>query len=170
MTTNENIGERFDRVPSTEGERNVAGRPTRREILLWWDDRFGIPSGTFEQFSFWEKGKGKIWVVSSHLDTPVRVQALGMRCLRVRQQFWKPTTNAVQRFGGTATKNRLVLSSKDAAAFVRGESVVGEWDVDDGYVIVMRSLVESPCPIGVGLYTGGELRSQIPKSRQRKLK
>lgn len=165
----ENIGEEFDRVPRTAEEKAVSGRPSRAEILSWWDDRFGIPRHVFDRYSFWEKGKGKIWIVRGDVDSPIRIEALGMRCLRVRQQFWKPTTNAIQRFGGTATKNRIALSSRNAANFVRGASVMGEWDVDDGYVIVMKAVNETPHPVGVGLYVRGELRSQIPKSRQRSL-
>lgn len=165
----ENIGEEFDRVARTAEEKVVSGRPSRAEILSWWDDRFGIPRRVFDRYSFWEKGKGKIWIVSGDVDSPIRVQALGMRCLRVRQQFWKPTTNAIQRFGGMASKNRVVLSSRDVANFVRGASVMGEWDVDDGYVIVMKTVNNSSHPVGVGLYVNGELQSQIPKSRQRNL-
>lgn len=166
----ENIGEQFDRVPQTGEEKEVTGRPSRSEILVWWDDRFGIPPSVFDGYSFWEKGKGKIWIVSGDVNSPVRIQALGMRCLRVRQRFWKPTTNAIQRFGGVATKNRIELASRDAAKFVKGESLLGERDVEDGYVIVLRKIHESPHPIGVGLFTRGELRSQIPKSRQRTLR
>lgn len=165
----ENTGEQFDRVSNTKAEKTVTGRPSRTEILAWWDDRFGIPSRVFDEYSFWEKGKGKIWIVNGDLDSPLRVQAIGMRCLRVRQQFWKPTTNAIQRFGGAATKNRIELSSQNAAKFVRGASITGEWDVDNGYVIVLRRMTDSPHPIGVGLFTRGELQSQIPKSRQRTL-
>jgi NOL1/NOP2/fmu family ribosome biogenesis protein len=93
-----------------------------------------------------------------------------MRSLRVRQKFWKPTTNAVQRFGVVASENRVVLSGPDAAKFVQGESVQEEWNVDDGYVIVMKTVAKKPRPIGVGLYTSGVLQSQIPKSRQRSLR
>lgn len=165
----QNSGDQFDKVPATSMEQRVSGRPSRREIILWWEDRFGIPDSVFDSFSFWEKGNGKIWIVSGELDGPIAIEALGMRCLRVRQKFWKPTTNAIQRFGGYAKKNRVLLSSSDASRFVRGDSISGEWRVDDGYVIVMRGFGAQPVPIGVGLLTSDELRSQIPKGRRREL-
>ncbi len=69
-------------------------------MLDFWADRFGVPSETCDGHSFWEKGNGKIWAFAADVPTPSPVEGLGLRILRARQEHWKPSTNAVQRFCG----------------------------------------------------------------------
>ncbi|MDX1747501.1 MAG: hypothetical protein R3324_16325 [Halobacteriales archaeon] len=165
-----NVGQRFDRLPDTEANRDTKGRATRSGVLDFFEDAYGIPPTTFEDHSFWEKGAGKIWVLAGRLASPGAIEALGMRILHTRQEHWKPTTNAVQRFGHAATRNVLELTPPEAARFVRGEDQpIDRWDGDWGYLIVARQLAGSAEPIGVGLYLNGELRSQIAKGRRRDL-
>jgi NOL1/NOP2/fmu family ribosome biogenesis protein len=162
-----NDGQRFDRLPATSDERRVEGRATRREVLDWWHERFGIGPEAFEAYSFWEKGKGKVWILRDDLDSPVRVEALGMTFLRTRQEHWKPTTNAVQRFGRAATRNVVELDREAARAFARGEDQELAWDGDWGYVVAAHELADGIEPLGVGLYLRGELQSLVPSGRQR---
>ena len=167
--------ERFDRLPETEAERHSAtddGRPappSREAVLDWWEGRFGIEPAVFEAHTFWERGAGKVWAFRGDLPSPVRVQGLGMHVLRTGGEHWKPTTNAVQRFGTRASRNVLVLEPAGAAAFLRGEDLAVDWDGDWGYLVVARELAGGVAPIGVGLYTHGDLRSQVPKGRRREL-
>lgn len=163
---------RFDRLPPTDAAHPAAGEaapPSRASVLAWWDDRFGVEPAVFDGYTFWERGAGKVWAFHGDLPSPVRVQGLGMHVLRTGGEHWKPTTNAVQRFGGHATRNVLVLPAEDAAAFVRGEDRAVEWGGDWGYLVVAREVAGDPAPIGVGLYTRGTLRSQVPKGRRRSL-
>ncbi|MFB6178189.1 MAG: hypothetical protein ABEI77_00515 [Halorientalis sp.] len=167
--TGDHDGQVFNRLAPTAAERDRDGRPTRQEVLDFWEDRFGIDPAVFEDVTFWEKGKGKIWAFHSEVDSPVRVEGLGMNVLRTRQEHWKPTTDAVQRFGGHATENVIHLSRSEAEAFVAGHDQEIEWDGDWGYLIASHEFVGESEPLGVGLYLHGELRSQIPKGRQRDL-
>jgi NOL1/NOP2/fmu family ribosome biogenesis protein len=160
-------GQRFDRLPATAEERTHEWRPTRAEIVDWWDDRFGVPPETFDDVTFWEKGKGQIWAFRSAPESPVRVESLGTKVVRTRQEHWKPTTEAVQRFGDAASGCVIHLSEGEATAFLAGHDQELDWDGDWGYLIATHDLVDDPEPIGVGLYLHGELRSQIPKGRQR---
>ncbi|WP_115862843.1 DUF7122 family protein [Halorussus litoreus] len=164
-----NDGQRFDRLPETADDREVEGRATREEVVEWWDRRFGVPPETFEGYSFWEKGKGKIWILRGEVTSPIRVEALGLTFLRTRQEHWKPTTNAVQRFGREASRNVLELTREQARQFVRGETQAIEWDGDWGYLVVAHELAGDLAPLGVGLYVHDELRSPVPKGRQREL-
>jgi len=166
----ENDSERFDRLPATAADRVVAGRPTREAVLDWWDERFGIDPGVFEPYSFWERGGGKIWVFHGDLVTPVDVDGLGMLALRTRQEHWKPTLEAAQRFGGHATRNCIQLQRPEAAHFLAGEDQETDWEGDWGYLIVTHDLAGGPEPIGVGLYVYGELQSMVPKGRRRDLR
>jgi NOL1/NOP2/fmu family ribosome biogenesis protein len=162
----ENDGQRFDRLPATPAEREVPGRAARSEVLDWWTDRFGLPPSTFSNHTFWEKGAGKIWVVYGAPPSPVEVEGLGMTFLRTRQEHWKPTTDAAQRFGDRATRNVVDLAPDEAARFVAGETQAVDWDGDWGYLIAAHELAGARAPLGVGLYTYGELQSMVPKGRR----
>jgi NOL1/NOP2/fmu family ribosome biogenesis protein len=167
MTDATNDGQRFDRLPATADERAVEGRATREEVVDWWVDRFGVPRETFDGFSFWEKGKGKIWVLRGEVESPLRIEALGMTFLRTRQEHWKPTTNAVQRFGRRATRNVVELDREQARAFASGEDQDLDWDGDWGYVVAAHEVAGDVEPLGVGLFLRGELQSLVPKGRRR---
>lgn len=168
----ENRPHRFDRLPATADERTVPDRPTRAAVLEWFEERFGIPPGAFEGYSLWERGAGKIWVLAE-ADKPepdaVDVEALGMTLLRTRQEYWKPTMAGVQKVGGHATRNILELDDERAARFLAGEEQDLEWEGDWGYLIVAHEIAGGVEPLGVGLYTYGTLRSQVPKGRRREL-
>lgn len=90
-----------------------------------------------------------------------------MTFLRTRQEHWKPTTNAVQRFGCEAERNVIELDSEAAMNFVRGEDQKLDWDGDWGYLIASHEIAGEREPLGVGLYLHGELRSVVPKGRRR---
>jgi NOL1/NOP2/fmu family ribosome biogenesis protein len=168
--TPENDGQRFDRLPATAAERVVAGRPTREEVVEWWEQRYGVPPETWDGHTFWEKGNGKIWAFAADVPSPSPVEGLGLRILRARQEHWKPSTNAVQRFCGEATENVVVLGGEEAERFVRGEDQELErWDGDWGYLVAAHEFEGATEPIGVGLYLHGELRSTVPKGRQEDL-
>ncbi|WP_152041755.1 DUF7122 family protein [Salinigranum salinum] len=164
-----NDGQQFDRLPATPADREVPGRASRAEVLDWWDDRFGVPAGTFDGHSFWEKGAGKIWIFAGDVADPTRVEGLGMTFLRTRQEHWKPTTVAAQRFGGLATRNVVDLSPEEARRFAAGEDQELAWDGDWGYLIATREIAGERAPLGVGLYLHGELRSVVPKGTQEDL-
>lgn len=163
----ENVSHRFDRLPATEADRTVEGRPTRTAVLEWWEDRFGIDPVVFEEHTFWEKGNGQIWALAGEAADPIEIEAIGMKVLRARQEHWKPTTNAVQRFGQHATTNVIELSRAEAARFVRGEEQELDWDDDWGYLIAAHEIAGKREPLGVGLFTYGSLQSMVPSGRQR---
>ncbi|GAA0662136.1 DUF7122 family protein [Natronoarchaeum mannanilyticum] len=165
----QNVGRRFARLPDTAAEREVEGRATREEVLDWWETRFGVEPTVFDEYTFWEKGAGKIWALAGDVVSPIEVEAIGMKVLRTRQEHWKPTTDAVQRFGRDATKNVIELDAEDARAFAAGEDLEPDWDGDWGYLIGAHEIAGGVEPIGVGLFTHGTLRSMVPKGRQRDL-
>ncbi|WP_348609025.1 DUF7122 family protein [Halobaculum rarum] len=165
-----NDGSQFDRLPATAADRDVDGRATREEVLDWWDERFGIAPETFETHTFWEKGKGKIWVFADDLPSPQEREGVGMTVLRTRQEHWKPTTTAVRKWGHLATRNVIELSPGEATAFAAGhDQDLPEWDGDWGYLIATHELAGDQVPIGVGLFLYDELRSVVPKGYQEEL-
>ena len=169
MSDGTNDGSRFDRLPATADARTVEGRATRREVLDFWGERYGIAPETFEGYSFWEKGGGKLWAFRGEMAGPLEIEALGMMFLRTRQEHWKPTTDAVQRFGRHARRNVVELDGQAAQRFVAGEDQPVDWDGDWGYLVVAHTIAGEREPLGVGLFIDGELRSQVPKGRRRDL-
>ena len=167
--TRENDGGQFDRLPATPAERTVAGRASRAEVLDWWENRFEISRETFAGFSFWEKGAGKIWVFAGEAPDVTSVEGLGMTFLRTRQEHWKPTTVAVQRFGHLASKNVVHLTPAEARRFAAGDDQELDWGGDWGYLIATRDVAGDPAPLGVGLFLHGELRSVVPKGTREEL-
>ncbi|WP_340100413.1 DUF7122 family protein [Salinibaculum salinum] len=164
-----NDGQQFDRLPATAEERTVAGRATRTEVLEWWEERFGVDPAVFDDHTFWERGSGKIWILRGTEPTPVAIEGLGMTFLRTRQEHWKPTLSAVQRFGQHASTNVVHLDDEQAATFMAGEDQELDWDGDWGYLIVTHDVAGEAEPLGVALFVYGELRSQVPKGRRREL-
>ncbi len=163
------VSERFDRLPQKAATRADSDRPTRQEVVSWWADRYGIPPATFDEYSFWERGRGKIWIARGTEPDPITTEGLGIMALRTGGDHWKPTTNAVQRFGTAAETNVITLSRTQAAAFIAGEDQSLDWDGDWGYLIAALSIDGHQVPLGVGLYVYGEFRSMVPKGRQRTL-
>ena len=166
-TDRSNVGARFDRLPPTDADRIVPGRASRAAVVGFFEERFGFPPATFEDHTFWEKGAGKIWVYAGTAPDPLEIEALGMLCLRTRQEHWKPTTDAIQRFGDGASRNVLSLEREQAVRFVAGEDQSLEHDGDWGYVVVVHDIAGDRAVLGVGLYVHDELRSMIPKGRRR---
>ncbi len=162
-----NVGTRYDRLPADASARSVPERPTRAEVLAFFEERYGIDQGIFENYTFWEKGTGKIWAFAGDVPGPVNVEALGIHLLRTNQHHWKPTTDAMQRFGHAATHNVVDLGPSDAARFWAGETQEIGRERLRGYVIVRRRMADQWEPLGVGLAVEGELRSQVPKGRRR---
>ncbi len=164
-----NVGSRFDRLPATDADRRVEGRASREAVVDYFEERFGIEPAVFEGHTFWEKGAGKIWAYAGESPTPATLEALGMTCLRTRQEHWKPTTDAVQRFGRHASENVIELPGPAAVRFAAGEDQELAWNGDWGYLIAAHELAGGLEPLGVGLYLHGELRSTVPKGRRREL-
>ncbi|MHB9288203.1 hypothetical protein ACKVMT_14335 [Halobacteriales archaeon Cl-PHB] len=169
MPSKENRPNRFDRLPETAADRDVEGRATRQAVLEWWEDRFGIDPAVFDDHTFWERGAGKVWAFHDEADlsSPVEIEGLGMTVLRTRQEHWKPTLEAVQRFGHHADRNVVHLDEAQARRFLAGDDQELDWEGDWGYLIATHDLAGNAEPIGVGLYVYGELRSQVPKGRRR---
>jgi len=164
-----NVPDRFDRLPATAARRRVEGRPTRRAVLEFFEENYGIAPATFEDHTFRERGAGKIWVFSGTAPDPCGIEGLGLVALRARREHWKPTLEAAQRFGEAATRNVIGLDPGDARAFLAGENREVAWDGDWGYLLVGHDLAGAPAVVGVGLYLRGELRSQVPKGRREEL-
>ena len=132
-----------------------------REVAEIMGSRFGIRHGAFEGVSFFRRGRN-VWAVSLPDLPDLDFEAVGLRFLSLRGRVPKPTTYALQLFGRFATKNAVDLSDGEARRFIAGERQQLSAPVEDGYVVVSyRGDV-----LGCGLYSRGDLISQLPKERR----
>ncbi|MFW6448887.1 MAG: DUF7122 family protein [Halobacteriota archaeon] len=157
---------RFDRVPPTDDGSDT---PSRAAILAWWAETFGIDPAVFEGLTFWERGRGKLWVASAPVPDPIAVEGLGLFCLRTRGHDWKPTTNAAQRFGHHATRRVVDVDRPTATRFVAGADQPIDWAGPRGYVLVQTVVGGEHAVLGVGQHLDGRLVSTVPKARRRDL-
>ena len=163
MTPSDGVSERFDRLPSNPTHSEG---PSRAEVCVYFADRFGIDRSIFDPFTFWERGRGKIWAFRGTAESPVEAEGLGIHLLRTRGTHWKPTTTAVQTFGHHASRNVICLGAPADQKFWQGIDQSLEWDGEWGYLIVAHEVGGTYEPLGVGLYLDGTLRSVVPKARQ----
>jgi NOL1/NOP2/fmu family ribosome biogenesis protein len=105
-----------------------------------------------------------VWIFSQDKIPPLRLETLGLRLMSLREDPWKPTTYALQLFGGYARKNKVDLSPDQARIFISGTSQEMIAEVDEGYVVVTFQ----GGVLGCGLCLHGLLVSQIPKERRMK--
>lgn len=148
----------------------------REPVVEFWREEFGVPPETFDGYEFYSKGAKRVWAVRRDaVDAlggdenlgAIDYESVGLPLMRVGGEHDKPTTDALQRFGGDATRNVAELDAEEAREFVHGETVETEFDeeedgVDLGYVVAKHD----GHVLGCGLYFPGELRSQVPKGRR----
>jgi len=133
----------------------------RAEVAELMESRFGIPPAAFENVNFYRRGRN-VWAFSLPEIPDLRCESVGLRFISVRGRVPKPTTYALQLFGRFATKNSVDLSTDQAEKFIAGEGQRLDAEVEDGYVVVSYQ----GDVLGCGLYTRGELASQLPKERR----
>jgi NOL1/NOP2/fmu family ribosome biogenesis protein len=139
------------------------GDPRRKRLLGYFEDRFGIGLGTFENFAFLERPQG-YWLLtlSSHvrLFAKLQIHSAGIPILRKKGKQLKPTTTAIQTFGTMASKNLVNLNDQQILSLLGQQSLSPSLDTTPGYVILAyRSHI-----LGCGLYTKGRVISQIPRA------
>lgn len=130
-----------------------------------WMHRFGLTKDVFNGLFFFRRGR-MIWAFSQDKVPSLRYESVGLRIMSMREIPWKPTTYALQLFGGSATKNVVDMEGEQAEIFMAGGCMFlqprTETLLEDGYVIVRYG----GDVLGCGLYTSGRLISQLPKERR----
>jgi len=133
----------------------------RREILVYFKERFGIPEEAFDGFRLLKKGR-TIWAVKDgpgleQILKQLRVEAAGVPLIRVRTAMRKPTTAGLRLW--QPTRNVADLDNGALEDFLNQGVLSKTFPVEPGYVVVRwREEV-----LGCGLYSPGKLQSQIPK-------
>jgi NOL1/NOP2/fmu family ribosome biogenesis protein len=141
----------------------------KREILHYFEERFGIPERAFHGFRLLIEKK-TVWVVS---DSPgleeilgkLKIETAGVPLLRLGS-FWKPTTAGLQLFSQEASRNTIELDDHSLKAFLTRANLEGPLPLEPGYVILRWK----GSVLGCGIYGRRGLRCQISEDWLRRLK
>jgi NOL1/NOP2/fmu family ribosome biogenesis protein len=136
---------------------------TTKKVFQELTRRFGFPEGLFDGWELVEH-EDDVFITTQEAYGFDRLKIVrkGIRLARVFAHGIKPTTNAMQVFGRSATRNIIALDVQQAHAFIQGAALPVESQAEPGFVIVMLDGL----PVGVGLFKQGVLKSQIPHSRR----
>ncbi len=132
----------------------------RQKVLSYLEERFGIPSKTFDHYSIL-KGVSNYWLFSETELLPklkfFQIQTVGLLFLRKVSKYLKPTSVFLQRFGYLANKNIISLSHKELTILKEKKKLFKEFPIEPGYVI----LKDKNWILGCGLYVDGKLISHL---------
>lgn len=153
-------------MPSPGPFRRVDAEP----FVEWWQDRYGLPPETFAGLHFYQRGQATIWLSGADLSgmARARVEAVGIRVLRLGARYWKPTSIAIISLASDATRNVIDLEEEEARRFLAGAECVLEQDdprldgIEGGFVVVRFCGVA----LGCGEWRRRTLRSNVPKGRR----
>ncbi len=133
----------------------------RQEVLSFWEERFGIPSETFQPYLLLATAKN-YWLFIKPPDLKalqgLRVQTVGLLFTRKVSRWLKPTSTALQRFGHLATKNVVHLQPAELDRLRRERKIPYDASVEEGYVVISCEGKVWGC----GFYTPGKLISYLP--------
>ncbi len=139
----------------------VVSLEEREEVLSFWEERFGIPRETFQDYLLLSTAKN-YWLFIAPPDSRplqnLKVQTVGLLFTRRVSRWLKPTSTALQRFGHLATKNVLELSPSELDRLRREKRLPFEAEMEEGYVIIKCEGKVWGC----GLYAQGKLISFLP--------
>lgn len=135
-----------------------------RDFLLGYlEKRFGIPSERFDGYLLFKRKQA--WIVLKcsqqiELASSYRVEKAGLKALRKVSRYIKPTTRFMQLFGDSATRAKVEINKKQLQSLMEGEDLSIQMDIEKGYVVLS---LDDGGVIGIGFYSDGRIRSQLPK-------
>jgi len=91
-----------------------------RLYLALFEERFGVPAETFEEYSFFRANAQAIWIVRRELRVPARPApyAVGLPFYYYRLHHPRPTTPAALRWGHLATRHLTDLDEDQIGPFI----------------------------------------------------
>ena len=144
-----------------------------KEFLNYLNERFGIEKEIFSDYNFDTDGERlsifSASVADKNLDG-LRIKSIGLRAgkyfkdVRNNRTKLKISTNFAQMFGRYATKNIVQISDAQVGKYIRGSDLenIRPLNVEEGEVIIKWN----ENVIGVGNYSQGEIKNQIPKKKR----
>lgn len=159
MSAGEGVGSRSNFV-------RVEGGKYRR----WWEEKYGLPEHSLAGYSFFQRGRSKVWIGAREIDMKglSKIDGTGIPCIRVDSRVWKPTTVAAILLGAGAQRNAFELEENEVTTFLRAEMIPCVTDdprragAEPGYAIARFNGVS----LGCGLWRAEGLLPAVPKGRR----
>jgi len=139
----------------------------KRLISEYCEERFGMPKKLLLNFELYEGSKNKIYLIKKIPKIRIKPESAGL-CIFRLDKTPKPTTNFLQLFGNTITKNIFELKGNELIDFCSGNDLninTKELSLEPGFIAVKykRTIV------GCAHYNMKILKNQLPKSRHCKI-
>jgi NOL1/NOP2/fmu family ribosome biogenesis protein len=141
-------------------------------VVGYLGERFGLDPSLFLGHSFYDGGKGRIYLGPSASHIIRSTIAAGLTIARISPgdpPNVKPTTNLIQLMGIHATRNRIDLQKEKAKEFASGLDLQlpegSHPDCSDGFIVVRYEGMS----LGCGQLHGALLRNLIPKAKRLRL-
>jgi len=136
-------------------------------LIEYCIERFGMSEKIFEEYQLYEGSKNKIYLIKKIPKIRIKPESAGL-CIFRLDKTPKPTTNFLQLFGNTITKNIFELKGNELIDFCSGNDLninTKELSIEPGFIAVKykRTIV------GCAHYNMKILKNQLPKSRHCKI-
>lgn len=133
-----------------------------REMARFLSSRFGVPDAFLDGLALIRRGK-EVWVSSTEAsETDGPILRRGIMLARMTTDGWKLTAEGAMIIGKEALACVVDLCQKEAAIFLSGQDIEGDFPWPDGQVIVRYR----GFPVGVGLLRGRVIKNQLRASRR----
>jgi len=143
-----------------------SGGSVQREALRPVLERFAVSEDFFDEFSFWEKDNGKIWMSDRNVEPAVGMDPSFVGFLAFRhadKRIW-PTTSFLQFLSTRVTRNFVELTFEQGMLWARGrEACLASAARENAH----SGLVQVRCEglvLGHAMLEGEVLLSQVPKA------
>jgi NOL1/NOP2/fmu family ribosome biogenesis protein len=141
----------------------LAEEADRNRLFSYLTHRFGISQTRFAEYLLLRKERNWFLLRETafiHSAACLKASQAGLRAFQEVGRFVKPTTRLIQSFGRFADRAILHIDLTRLQALVRGEKIPVDLPVDNGYVILV---IDKVSVLGLGLYVGGKISSQLPR-------
>ncbi len=141
----------------------------RRELLNFWETRFGVPPALFSPFDMAASSRVIYLIKRSPFLTKltsVRIVRAGLPFMRNAGLYLKPTTEAAQLFGYMANRNTVSLHLDQIHNLCRQGEITLRLNFTSGFVLIK----EGEYCWGCGLFLEPDrLLCRIPKNIRKEL-
>ena len=139
----------------------------KRLIKKYCEERFGMPPNLLQNFKLYEGTKNKIYLIQKITEIRINPESAGL-CIFRLDKTPKPTTNFLQLFGNTITKNIFQLKENELIDFCSGNDLninTKKQSLEPGFIAVKYKKKI----VGCAHYNMKILKNQLPKSRHCKI-
>lgn len=146
---------------------SLLGEDKKGILLEYCEERLGISRELFDEYSFYEGSKNKIYIIKRLLSLRFTPESSGL-CIFRFDKTPKPTTNFLQLFSSNISKNILDIDKNKLMEYCKGKNleIVNDTDkIEPGFIAIRYN----GNIVGCGHWNKNIVKNQLPKSRRCKI-